>query len=117
MKNLIATIVALVIILSSNGYIYAFRTVITHTAVSVLHTASTATVAANNARNYLMLQNDHATQKVWCSVGGTAVLNTGFRINAAGGTVTFDTAVPVAAITCLAETGTTIILVTEGRGN
>jgi len=94
---------------------HAFRSTFTHTAVSVLHTASTATVSANNSRNYLYLQNDHATQKVWCKFGADGVLNTGFRINAAGGTVIFDTAVPVAAVNCLAETGTTIILVTEGR--
>ena|SRR6185436_7653200 len=100
-------------LLSLGGVSYAFRSTFTHSAVSVSSSSSTATVVANNSRNYLMLQNDHTSQNVWCKFGADAVANAGFKVYAAS-TIIFDSAIPKAAVNCIAQTGTTIILTTEG---
>lgn len=96
----------------------AFRTTLTHTAVSVLVTpTSTAALAANGSRNFLKLQNDHGTQVIYCKFGAAAVVNEGIRVNAAGGEVTFDTGVPTGALNCTSTGGTSVLLVSEGAGN
>lgn len=107
----------LVLLLTFFGFVsvaQAIRSVFTHAAVSVSNASSTSVLAANNKRNYLLLQNDHATQAIWCKFGATAVANDGFKLNAAGGTIIFETSVPVALLNCIAQTGATIILTTEG---
>lgn len=92
---------------------YAYRTLYTHTTVSV-GAASGLALAANGARNSLVLQNDHATQVVYCKFGATAVLNQGIRVNAAGGILTFDYTVPTGLLNCIATGAATPLLVTEG---
>ena len=54
-----------------------------HTAPSV-PTTSTAVLAANQARTYALIVNDGAVD-IYLNLGGTAVANTGIRVNAAGG--------------------------------
>lgn len=116
MRRLTISAAAILGLLCIGSAVYAFRTTVTHSAVSVLHTASTAALTANINRNFLMLQNDHASQKIWCKFGADAVINEGFRVSphTTGASVVFDRMVPTAALNCIAETGTTILLVTSG---
>jgi hypothetical protein len=55
----------------------------THIAVSVLD-SSTTVIAANQKRQYILLQNDSDTA-IYLGLGQAAVVNTGIRINANGG--------------------------------
>jgi len=89
------------------------RSKVTLTTVSV-GAASGAALAANEDRNFLMLQNDHATQVVYCTTGATATLNNGIRVNAVGGTIIFSPIVPLGALVCIATGATTPLLITEG---
>jgi hypothetical protein len=70
-----------------------------------------AAVAANGNRSTLILQNDHATQVIYCSLGGTAVANVGLRLSAAGGTVVLDGY--TGAVSAIATGASTPLLVTE----
>lgn len=79
-------------------------------AVSVL-TSSTALVAANPNRREVTVCNDHATQVVYLSLGGTAVANQGIRLNAAGGSYT--TNAYTGAIAAISVGGTSPVTVTE----
>lgn len=49
-------------------------------------TSSAQVVPANSARVGVYICNDHATNTLYLSLGGTAVANQGIRLNAAGGT-------------------------------
>jgi hypothetical protein len=89
------------------------RTKVTLTTVSC-GAASGAALAANDNRNFLMVQNDHATQVIYLQVDAVATLNAGIRVNAVGGTVIFSPVVPLGAITCIATGATTPLLITEG---
>jgi hypothetical protein len=82
----------------------------TGTAVSISGTASSA-VTANVNRTRLWLQNDHATQIIYLSLGGTAELNKGIRLNAAGGSIVLDDY--EGAVSAIATGATTPLLVTE----
>ena len=93
--------------------VWAQRTTITHTVVSV-DGASEAVLAANGARNFVRLTNDHATAVVYCKWGATAVLNEGFRVNAVGGVYHLEVKVPRAALNCIATGAATPLLVEEG---
>lgn len=76
-------------------------------------------VAANISRRELTIVNDHATQIVYLALnttdgsGGTvptAVLNSGIRLNAAGGSWTTNAYKgPIAAIATGAGTGVTVV--------
>ena len=83
-----------------------------HTAVSCA-TTSTAAVSAHEGRSLLVLQND-GSNVIYVNFAGASVANTGLRVNASGGNVIFDVSVPGQAMTCIAITGTTTLLVTEG---
>lgn len=77
--------------------------------------SSTACLAANDNRNFLMLQNDDAALVVYCAVGATATINNGIRVNAVGTTVIFSPVVPVGAFNCITTAaGPAKLLVTEG---
>lgn len=89
------------------------RTKVTLTTVSC-GAASGAVLAANDLRNFLLFVNDHATQVVYLNVDAVAVLNTGIRVNAAGGSHQFNVKVPIGAITCIATGAATALLVVEG---
>ena len=110
MKKFLAAL-ALVGLLASDAY--AFRTLVTHTTVSV-GVGSGLALAANGQRNHVCLQNDHATQVVYCKWNATAVVNQGMRVNAAGGTICFDYTVPSGLLNCIATGATTPLLVSEG---
>jgi hypothetical protein len=50
--------------------------------------SSATVVAANPGRVEITIVNDHATQIAYLSLGGTAVVGSGIRLNAAGGSYT-----------------------------
>lgn len=50
--------------------------------------ASVQIVASNGGRSEVTICNDHATQVLYLSLGGTAVVGSGIRVNAAGGSYT-----------------------------
>lgn len=73
--------------------------------------ADGALVASNPARLELTICNDHATQIVYLSLGGTAVINSGIRLNAAGGSYT--TNAYTGAVRAIASGATTGVTITE----
>jgi hypothetical protein len=60
----------------------------TQASFATVGAASGAVVAANPSRIEVTIVNDHATQIVYLSLGGTAVVGSGIRLNAAGGSYT-----------------------------
>ena len=78
-------------------------------------TTTTDVLAANASRKYLQLINDSDTT-IYVSIdGGNAVLNTGTRLNANGGSAVWDTYIPVGTVKAIhGSTGTKTLLVTEG---
>lgn len=58
---------------------------VTHTAIAVA-TTSTAVVAANTQRQYLLLIND-SDAVIYLKLGAAAVANQGIRLNANGGSL------------------------------
>lgn len=75
--------------------------------------ASTAVLAANTSRGFLVLQND-STEDIYVDFGKAAVLNAGLRLNAAGGAIVLDKVVPTQAINAICASGTKRLLVIEG---
>ena len=80
------------------------------TSVSV-GTSSVEVAADNPDRAEIVVQNDHATQVVYLSLGGTAVANNGIRLNAAGGSWTSNSY--TGAVSAIATGAATTVLVTE----
>ena len=73
--------------------------------------ASEVVVAANPNRSQLFLQNDHASQVLYLSLGGTAVANSGIRLNPGGGGVVLDGY--KGAVSAIASAANTNLLVAE----
>jgi len=87
---------------------------VTHAAVSVL-TSSTSVLAASSVPRLLVVLVNDGVNTIYCNLtGGAAVLNQGVRINDSGGNLLLDVAVMTDQIFCIAETSTTVMLVTEG---
>lgn len=82
----------------------------THDSVSV-GTSSVEIVAANNDRVEVTICNDHASQILYLSLGGTAEANKGIRVNAAGGSYT--TSAYTGAINGIATGAATVATVSE----
>jgi len=87
-----------------------------HSKLDVTTTSQTA-VAASDGRKWLLLINDSDTD-IYINMGGTAVANTGIRLNANGGSLELN---PVlgsryqGAITAIhSGTGDKVLLITEG---
>lgn len=94
----------------------AIRTTITHTTASITDATGVA-LAANINRNYLELQNDHATIVIYCKFGAAAAANQGIRIVPVGGRVVYDYKVPTAVVNCIGNAaGPSVLLVAEGTG-
>jgi len=86
-----------------------------HLSVNVT-TASTAVVSSTAFfRKLLILINDSDTI-IYCNLaGGIAVANQGVRLNASGGSIVLDAAVPKGKVNCIhGGTGNKVILVTTG---
>jgi len=60
----------------------------TPTGAATIGAASGQVVAANTNRIEVTICNDHATQVAYLALGATAVVNSGIRLNAAGGSYT-----------------------------
>ena len=87
----------------------------TQSAVTV-GTSSTAVLSANNDRGYLLLIND-GTEPIYVSLGGTAALNTGIRVNSDGGSYEMIRGVGnlyQGSLTAICASGGMTLLVTEG---
>jgi hypothetical protein len=94
----------------SPGYLAASQSAVT------VGTSSTAVLGANYDRNYLLLVND-GTEAIYVSLGGTAALNTGIRINANGGSFEMTRGfgnLYQGALTAICASGGMKLLVTEG---
>lgn len=72
-----------------------------------------AVSSTGSPRNFLLLQNVHATQDVAVSFTGTAALNTAGSIMLLHGTapLVFETAVPQGAISAIATGATTPLVI------
>jgi hypothetical protein len=81
-----------------------------HGTASVGGTAGSV-VAANPNRVRLILGNDHASQVIYLSLGGTAELNKGIRLNAVGGQINLEGY--TGAVSAIATGSTTPLLITE----
>jgi hypothetical protein len=68
-------------------------------------------VAAKGARVEITLTNDHATNVIYLSLGGTAVVGQGIRLNAAGGSYT--TSAYTGAVNAIATGASTPLLIVE----
>jgi len=98
---------------------------LTHTlpadkSTTTLGNSSTKLLDANPARNFLLIENTHASQDVWVNlVGGTAAANGVGCIflkggNVAASRVVFDITVPSGQINALATGSSTTVTVLEG---
>lgn len=87
---------------------------LTHTVVNVAN-STTAALAANAARCYVLLIND-SDEAIYLNFGSTAALNAGVRLNANGGTFEIrpDGPMYVGAIAAICSSGSKKLLVTEG---
>lgn len=81
-----------------------------HGAVTV-GTTAVQVLAANGSRIEAFVCNDHASQVVYLSLGGTAEANKGIRVNAAGGTVRIGSF--TGAISAIASGASTTVTVAE----
>ena len=88
---------------------------IAHAAVTV-GAATTAAAAANDKREYLLLENDGA-ETIYVAFGVAAVLNQGIRLNAGGGSFEMsriNSNMDVRAINAISASGGQTLLVSEG---
>ena len=109
-----AVIIGLLLAPSSLTARTDFVGTLTHAAVSVL-TTSTSVLAATTAKRLLLILVNDGANTIYCNLAGAAaVLNEGVRLNASGGNLLLDASVGITEIFCIAETGTTVLLVTQG---
>jgi hypothetical protein len=80
-----------------------------NTSVTVLNASSTAVVPANPRRISVTITNDGANV-VYLSLGGTAALNSGIRVNAGG---SFKTSAFTGAINGRAAVADTVVVYSE----
>lgn len=88
---------------------------ITHTAKTI-GSSSTAVVAANADRKWLLLVND-SDETIYIKFGAAAVANEGIRIGSAGGSLELRPSASnlyTGAINGICASGSKILLVTEG---
>ena len=114
MRRLVLALVATALLFTASVVFARPIGTITHSAVSVTTSSTSVLSASSFPRVLLILVNDGANT-IYCNLAGAAaVLNEGVRLNSAGGNLLLDESVPVPEIFCIAETGTTVLLVTEG---
>lgn len=74
---------------------------------------STSVLSANNSRSGAIFVND-SDETIYLSLGGTAVLNKGVRLNATGGAFTIDPSFMfVGPVTAICTSGNKNLCVTE----
>jgi hypothetical protein len=83
----------------------------TPTGAATIGASSGAVVAANPGRVEVTICNDHATQVAYLALGATAVINSGIRLNAAGGSYTTNAF--TGAINAIASGAGTVLTFSE----
>lgn len=83
----------------------------TPASAATIGAASATVVPANPGRVEVTICNDHATQILYLALGPTAVVSTGIRVNAAGGSYTTTSYTGI--ITAIATGAGTVATFTE----
>ena len=106
-----------VVLASDQASIPTTRTGTARTMAHTSPTAGTSSVTAltlNASRKYALIVNDSANV-VYIKLGATAVLNTGIRLNAYGGSYEInETNLYTGVIDCISSVASQTLLVTEG---
>jgi hypothetical protein len=76
-------------------------------------TSSASVLAANTGRVFLALVNDSDTA-IYIEFGGAASVNDGWRLNANGGGIIFDSVVPTDQIFAISASASKKLLILEG---
>jgi len=76
-------------------------------------TSSTQVLAANSNRKLLILVND-SDEPIYVSLGGTATLNNGIRLNASGGALALDNPIYKGVVNAISANGSKTLVGAEG---
>ncbi len=76
-------------------------------------TSSTQVLAANSSRKLLILVND-SDQPIYVSLGATATLNNGIRLNASGGALALDNPIFKGVVNAISANGSKTLVGAEG---
>lgn len=76
-------------------------------------TSSTQVLAANSNRKLLILVND-SDENIYVSLGGTATLNNGIRLNANGGSFVLDNPIYKGVVNAISSSGSKTLAGVEG---
>jgi hypothetical protein len=76
-------------------------------------TSSTQVLAANSNRKLLILVND-SDEPIYVSLGATATLNNGIRLNASGGALALDNPIFKGVVNAISANGTKTLVGAEG---
>ncbi len=85
---------------------------ITNFSVSI-GTSSTQVLAANSGRKLLILVND-SDEPIYVSLGATATLNNGIRLNASGGALALDNPIYKGVVNAISANGSKTLVGAEG---
>jgi len=76
-------------------------------------TSSTQVLAANSNRKLLILVND-SDEAIYVSLGATATLNNGIRLNASGGALALDNPIYKGVVNAISANGSKTLVGAEG---
>jgi hypothetical protein len=76
-------------------------------------TSSTQVLAANSNRKLLILVND-SDEPIYVSLGATATLNNGIRLNASGGALALDNPIFKGVVNAISANGSKTLVGAEG---
>lgn len=76
-------------------------------------TSSTQVLAANSSRKLLILVND-SDEPIYVSLGATATLNNGIRLNASGGALALDNPIYKGVVNAISANGSKTLVGAEG---
>lgn len=80
----------------------------------VVNVASVLLLAANSARRFLLVQNNHSAFNLWLNLKGAAATTNGVKLPP-GGSILLDSACPTGAIYAIGETAANMyVVVVEG---
>lgn len=85
---------------------------ITNFSVSI-GTSSTQVLAPNSGRKLLILVND-SDEPIYVSLGATATLNNGIRLNASGGALALDNPIYKGVVNAISANGSKTLVGAEG---
>ena len=76
-------------------------------------TSSTQVLSANSSRKLLILVND-SDEPIYVSLGATATLNNGIRLNASGGALALDNPIFKGVVNAISANGSKTLVGAEG---